>query len=58
MRLMLAAKAKGYDTCAIGGFNKEQFVKEFDVSERFVPVMLISIGKAVKPAHKSNVACI
>lgn len=54
MRLMLAAKAKGYDTCAIGGFNKEQFVKEFDVSERFVPVMLISIGKAVKPAHKSN----
>lgn len=54
MQLMLAAKAKGYDTCAIGGFNKEQFAKEFDVSERFVPVMLISIGKAVKPAHKSN----
>ncbi|MGF7532933.1 nitroreductase family protein [Bacillus mexicanus] len=54
MQLMIAAKAKGYDTCAIGGFNKEQFQKQFDISERFVPVMLISIGKAVKPAHQSN----
>ncbi|KAA6455235.1 nitroreductase family protein [Bacillus atrophaeus] len=54
MQLMIAAKAKGYDTCAIGGFNKEQFQEQFDVSDRFVPVMLISIGKAVKPAHQSN----
>lgn len=54
MQLMIAAKAKGYDTCAIGGFNKEQFQKQFDISERYIPVMLISIGKAVKPAHQSN----
>ncbi|WP_243290751.1 nitroreductase family protein [Bacillus sp. FJAT-47783] len=54
MQLMLAAKAKGYDTCAIGGFNSELFVKEFNISERYVPVMLISVGKALKPAHKSN----
>ncbi|MGE0910386.1 nitroreductase family protein [Bacillus atrophaeus] len=54
MQLMIAAKAKGYDTCAIGGFNKEQFQEQFDVSDRFVPVMLISVGKAVKPAHQSN----
>ncbi|MCY8515139.1 nitroreductase family protein [Bacillus atrophaeus] len=54
MQLMIAAKAKGYDTCAIGGFNKEQFQEQFDISDRFVPVMLISIGKAVKPAHQSN----
>ena len=54
MQLMIAAKAKGYDTCAIGGFNKQQFQKQFDISERYVPVMLISIGKAVKPAHQSN----
>lgn len=54
MQLMIIAKAKGYDTCAIGGFNKEQFVQEFSITERFVPIMLISIGKAVKPAHKSN----
>jgi len=54
MQLMLAAKAKGYDSCAIGGFNKEEFVKEFNISDRYVPIMLISIGKAQKPAHKSN----
>ncbi|WP_413465952.1 nitroreductase family protein [Metabacillus litoralis] len=54
MQFMLTAKAKGFDTCAIGGFNKEQFVKEFNVSERYVPVMLITIGKAQKAAHKSN----
>ena len=54
MQLMIVAKAKGYDTCAIGGFNKEQFINEFSVSERYVPIMLISIGKAVKPAHQSK----
>lgn len=54
MQLMLAAKAKGYDTCAIGGFNKEKFKTEFNISDRFVPIMLITIGKAVKPAHQST----
>ncbi|MFC0274877.1 nitroreductase family protein [Metabacillus herbersteinensis] len=54
MQLMIAAKAKSYDSCAIGGFNVDQLKKEFSVSERFVPIMLISIGKAVKPAHKSS----
>lgn len=54
MQLMIIAKAKGYDTCAIGGFNKDQFMQEFSISERYVPIMLISIRKAVKPAHQSN----
>ncbi|WP_105981024.1 nitroreductase family protein [Bacillus paralicheniformis] len=54
MQLMIAAKAMGYDTCAMGGFDKQAFVKEFNINERYVPVMLISIGKPVKPAHKSN----
>jgi nitroreductase len=54
MQVMLSAKAKGFDTCAIGGFNKEQFTKEFKISERYVPIMLITIGKAVKPAHQST----
>ncbi len=54
MQLMITAKAMGYDSCAIGGFNKESFVKEFSISERYVPIMLISIGKAAKPAHQSN----
>jgi nitroreductase len=53
MQLMLAAKAKGWDTCPIGGFDTEQFVKQFNISDRYVPVMLITIGKAAAPAHKS-----
>ncbi|MEC1183621.1 nitroreductase family protein [Bacillus altitudinis] len=54
MQLMIAAKAMGYDTCAMGGFSKEVYVKEFNVSGRYEPVMLISVGKAAKEAHKSN----
>lgn len=54
MQLMIAAKAMGYDTCAMGGFSKEAFIKEFNVSGRYEPVMLISVGKAAKEAHKSN----
>jgi nitroreductase len=54
MQLMLAAKAKGFDSCAIGGFNKVQLMEEFNISDRYVPIMLISIGKAVKQAHQST----
>jgi nitroreductase len=54
MQLILAAKAKGYDSCAIGGFNKDQFIEEFSISDRYVPIMLITLGQAAKPAHKSN----
>ncbi|WP_144556944.1 nitroreductase family protein [Bacillus pumilus] len=54
MQFMIAAKAMGYDTCAMGGFSKEAFIKEFNVSGRYEPVMLISVGKAAKEAHKSN----
>ncbi|MDR0137716.1 nitroreductase family protein [Metabacillus idriensis] len=54
MQLMLTAKAKGYDTCAIGGFNAQQLSETFKIEDRFVPVMLISIGKAAKPAHQSS----
>ncbi|PCK21167.1 nitroreductase family protein [Bacillus pumilus] len=54
MQLMIAAKAMGYDTCAMGGFSKEAYIKEFNVSGRYEPVMLISVGKPAKEAHKSN----
>ncbi|WP_096186992.1 nitroreductase family protein [Evansella halocellulosilytica] len=53
MNLMLAAKAKGYDTCPMGGFDRQAFMKEFNVPDRYVPVMLLTVGKAAKPAHKS-----
>lgn len=48
MQIMLAAKAKGYDTVPMGGFDEAQFVDAFNVPENFKPVMLISIGKGTK----------
>lgn len=45
MQIMLAAKAKGYDTCPIGGFDRKKLIEAFQVPERYVPVMLITIGK-------------
>ncbi|MGC4375949.1 nitroreductase family protein [Fictibacillus sp. Mic-4] len=54
MQLMLAAQAKGYSTVAMGGFNSEAFMKEFSVSSRYVPVMLIAVGKAAAPARPTQ----
>ncbi|KIL36269.1 NAD(P)H nitroreductase [Gordoniibacillus kamchatkensis] len=54
MQLMLAAKALGYDTCPMGGFNPRQLMQAFNIPERYVPLMLISVGKAAKPAHASS----
>ncbi|WP_431030385.1 nitroreductase family protein [Lysinibacillus sp. LZ02] len=54
MQLMLAARAHGYDTCPIGGFEKDKIVEAFGLDQdRYVPVMLISIGKAAEDGHKS-----
>ncbi len=51
MQLMLAAKAKDYDTVAMGGFNPVALVEEFNIPSRYVPSMLISVGKAAVEAH-------
>ncbi|WP_226679823.1 nitroreductase family protein [Sutcliffiella horikoshii] len=51
MQLMLAAKEKGYDTVPMGGFDKVAFREQFNIPDRYVPVMLISVGKAAAEAH-------
>ena len=51
MQLMLVAHAKGYDTVPMGGYDKEKFIQAFGLGQRYVPVMLIAIGKAAKPGH-------
>lgn len=54
MQLMLAARARGYDTCPIGGFEKDQIAEAFGLDkDRYVPVMLISIGKAANSGYPS-----
>lgn len=51
MQLMLAAKARGYDTVPMSGYDVEQFRKAFDIPDRYVNVMLIALGKAAKPGY-------
>ncbi|MGG3557781.1 nitroreductase family protein [Peribacillus frigoritolerans] len=54
MQLMLAARAYGYDTNPIGGYEKDQIAETFGLDkDRYVPVMLISIGKAADNGHQS-----
>ncbi|MCZ8520484.1 MULTISPECIES: nitroreductase family protein [Paenibacillus] len=54
MQLMLAAKAHGYDTNAIGGYEKDLIAETFGLDkERYVPVMLISIGRAAGEGYRT-----
>jgi nitroreductase len=54
MQLMLIAKDRGYDTVPMGGFDKVKFVEKFNVSDRFFPIVLISVGKAAAPAFETT----
>ncbi|MEC1635027.1 nitroreductase family protein [Bacillus mojavensis] len=54
MQLMLTARAHGYDTNPIGGYDKENIAEVFGLDkERYVPVMLLSIGKAADEGYAS-----
>jgi nitroreductase len=52
--LMLVAKGHGYDSCPMGGFNRDGFMDVLQLDKvRYKPVLLISIGKALKRPSKS-----
>ncbi|MER0468901.1 nitroreductase family protein [Bacillus cabrialesii subsp. cabrialesii] len=54
MQLMLTARAHGYDTNPIGGYDKENIAETFGLEkDRYVPVMLLSIGKAADEGYAS-----
>lgn len=54
MQLMLVARAHGYDTNPMAGYDKERIAEVFGMDkERFQPVMLISMGKASKEGYPS-----
>lgn len=44
MTLMIAAEAKGLATGPMGGFDPEAVKREFGISDRHLPVMLITVG--------------
>lgn len=54
MQLMLVARAHGYDTNPMAGFERDKVIRTFDLDdERYVPVMILSIGKAKEEGHES-----
>ncbi len=54
MQLMLVARRHGYDTNAIGGFEEDKLAKTFGLDpNRFIPVMIVAIGKAKEQGHDS-----
>ncbi|MDT2829063.1 MAG: nitroreductase family protein [Carnobacterium sp.] len=54
MQFMNVARAHGYDTNPMTGFEADQLAEAFDLDpERFVPVMMISIGKAEVAGYES-----
>ena len=54
MQFMLVARAHGYDTNPIGGFEKDQLAEAFGLDKtRYVPVMILSVGKAAEEGYAS-----
>lgn len=54
MQFMLVARSHGYETNPIGGFKADQLAEAFDLDkERYVPVMILSVGKAVEEGYES-----
>lgn len=54
MQFMLTARAHGYDTNPIGGFEADQLAASVGLDpERFVPVMVVAIGKAAETGYDS-----
>lgn len=54
MQFMLVARAHGYDTNPIGGFEADQLAEAFGLDkERYVPVMILSVGKALETGYES-----
>ncbi|MDQ0428829.1 nitroreductase [Planomicrobium stackebrandtii] len=54
MQLMLVARAYGYDTNPIGGYEKDKIAEAFGMEkDRYIPVMLLTIGKALNEGFQS-----
>jgi nitroreductase len=53
-QLMLVARARGYDTVPMGGYDAAKLKEAFGISERYIPIMLIALGKAAKPGHPTT----
>ncbi len=54
MQLMLVARSHGYETNPMSGFDPEEMAATFDLyPDRYIPVLMVSIGKAKEPGFDS-----
>ena len=54
MQFMLVAREHGYETNPIGGFERDEVTELVGLdNSRYLPVMIISIGKAVEEGYES-----
>jgi len=51
MNVMLMAKGMGYDSCPMVGFDFDQVAKIINLPHDHIITMMITIGKALKPAN-------
>ncbi|RCW47578.1 nitroreductase family protein [Paenibacillus prosopidis] len=54
MQIMLTARAKGYDTVPMGGYNRDQVKDLFQISDRYLPTLMLPIGKAAADGHPTT----
>lgn len=54
MQIMNFATLKDLGTCAIGGFNRTGVQEAFDIEERFIPALIITVGKTLKEPRMST----
>ncbi|MCA0755723.1 nitroreductase family protein [Paenibacillus sp. N4] len=54
MQIMLTARAKGYDTVPMGGYNRDQVRELFQIPDRYLPTLMLPIGKAAAEGHPTT----
>jgi nitroreductase len=54
MQLMIVAKAKGYDTVPMGGYDKTAVKDLLNIPDRYVQIMMIALGKAETPGRATE----
>jgi nitroreductase len=49
---MLSAKAMGYDSCPMIGFDPKKVAEIIDLPEQHLIGMMLTVGKAIQPANQ------
>ncbi|MEK5028855.1 nitroreductase family protein [Paenibacillus sp. FSL M7-1046] len=53
MSLVLLVNEAGLDTITMSGYDSRQLKETLNISERYLDVMLIAIGKGIKAGHRT-----